>query len=319
MIRADLGRFCLVPCLITLAVLIAMGLQEFLGIQTDIVGKLILQDPTRMGNLDFNDARFNVLGFYRGSTGMLATLSAACAFGLGPSAFGGTVGFALSLLISCAVILLCGSKTSLVVFTALLIISSVERKHIVLLVLVISASTLFSLIRAGDIEIPEVLPVSLRQFLETGGERRDTLGARQEFWSLLGASLDEHPELLFGLPDPRRSVLIAEGGAHNEYLSILADGGIVALFLYLVTYLSIFRSSLRNKDPVKRHVGLYVLAGGAIQASTMNHLLAGLLYAPVVFCTVFIYSICISATRKPQNLGSVIVKGIDTSKRAIAV
>jgi O-antigen ligase len=47
---------------------------------------------------------------------------------------------------------------------------------------------------------------------------------------------------------------------HNWWLEVLVDGGIVALVLYLLFYLTLFRRQLRvaraHRDPLVRYMGL---------------------------------------------------------------
>lgn len=131
-------------------------------------------------------------------------------------------------------------------------------------------AVIFILAAAMLVVIPIVKPLKSFQRLGTTGTEitQGDLNGRTEQWKQGFAAFSEHP--LFGVgTDQYRSVNTLDKVAHNTYLSVLVEEGLVGFVLFAAILWIVFRTAWRQPK-WDRRFWLTVLAVWAIGASTLT-------------------------------------------------
>ncbi len=142
-----------------------------------------------------------------------------------------------------AAVLLTGSRgslllTSLVLLFVLLTLNRLRH---------LSRAIVITSIACGAFVLPMVIPQTSFQRLATIGKSiaEGDLGGRVEAWREALAVHDAHPLLGVGSGAYRTAAVRTKTVAHNVYLSVLAELGLVGLLLFSIILAVCFRQTLR--------------------------------------------------------------------------
>jgi len=297
----DSSRWRLTFSWIAIVLLAAILLQKFAGVNTNVFYSFPGGDLPNTPN-----TQMIVLGLFRASVGILG-LFAMCAFLASEAEWVGRWFFSLAGAFSgFAVIVLTGSKTSLV--AALVLIASripiwrrfwsVANAAFIILLLV------SVLLLTGPGITKEYVNAGLAKFSSSFGSERESFAWRVDLWQACMDDVGANPIVALGFP-LQGTIKISGTGAeevemspyspatyHNEYLSVFMLGGLLTLLAYLTGLMLIGYSLLRSDSvSAKRTFALLVLAGGLMEATAVAHLQPSLLFACPVFLCAAIYGL----------------------------
>jgi O-antigen ligase len=239
------------------------------------------------------------LGLFRGSLGIIGLL-AVCAYLAGEKDRGWKHLLSLTgALCGCTVILLSGSKTSLIAVALVLSLrtlmarsSNAWRMAAILIAVILSLS--------GNVGVSRYLSPTLVNFFESQGQKRETLDSRMDVWRACERAVRANPIIALGAPLRRVMPVLPAAYAsqgpylagvyHSEYLSIFMLGGIWNLTIYGLGLWLLGKEFMAGgfARPQKRFATL-VFLGGLLESTTCAHLGPGLFYvctAPL-FATVY--------------------------------
>jgi hypothetical protein len=244
---------------------------------------------------DRDSLKFITAGLFRGSLGVIgsvgwvAFLSQFEARGW-RSVTAGVGGAAGGLLI-----ILCGSKTSLLAAMFSTVAGCVLHKRVlkhVWLKLVVTA-----------VALATVAGIYLRQMnedyfgytlgvLKLSDQSFDTFNYRQERWQEALDLIRRDPMVLIGVSTPFGE---ERGPAyfHNEYIGVLMSGGLWSAGAYLIGLATLGRGLLRRRHDVTeaRVFGGLTLLTAAIQGASVNHIAPGIFFGCTVMMTACAYGV----------------------------
>jgi len=296
---------------IAVVLVAAMVLQGYAGINTDVLGSFPRNNIAEIP--DAASVRFLVLGLFRGSLGILGLLGI-CAFLAGEAERSGRWFFSLAgAFCGFAVIVLTGSKTSLV--AAVLVVASrlsiwrrfwsVANAGSIIFILV----SVFLLVGRGN--TLEYIPEGLTKFVSSFGSERDTLDVRMDVWGACIHDVGVNPTIAVGFP-LRDTIPMPGTNAEkfnlspyspltyqNEYLSVFMLGGLWSAIAYLAGLCLLGKSLFRsNSLSIGKTFPVLVFAGGLIEAATIAHLQPGM----ACVCPVFLFAAIYGVAARPRPL-----------------
>ena len=135
--------------------------------------------------------------------------------------------------------------------------------------------TLIMLFLAGGLAVVYVPEKIVQRLATTSTEVEDlSLGGRFKLWRAGFRALPQHPILGFGTSSFIRTISPELGSAaqvaHNSFISVLVEQGIVGLSLFLLMFLAVFRSIRRRLPQVERRFGLVLLGTLVVTMSPLT-------------------------------------------------
>ena len=232
---------------------------------------------------DNESMRFITAGLFRGSLGIIGTLGWV-AFLAQYNVRGLRAVLALAGGVAGAmVIILCGSKTSLLAVLLITIIGCVAFPQILrhlwgrlsIMTTVLAFVATAYLLRMDTEYFSYTLGV-----LGMADESLGTLSFRQERWGEAMEFIVRDPAVLMGLATPFGSDDRGLSYFHNEYITMLMSGGIWSAGAYLAGLFLVGWIAFRRREDAgnSQVFAALTLLCGLMQAMTVNHLLPGIFF-----------------------------------------
>jgi O-antigen ligase len=135
--------------------------------------------------------------------------------------------------------------------------------------------TLILLALAGGLAVVYVPEKIVERLATTSTEVEDlSLGGRFKLWRAGLRAYPQHPILGFGTSGFIRAISPELGSgaqvAHNSFISVLVEQGIVGLTLFLLMFLAVFRGIRRRFPPAERRFGLVLLGTLVVTMSPLT-------------------------------------------------
>ncbi len=135
--------------------------------------------------------------------------------------------------------------------------------------------TLIMLFLAGGLAVVYVPEKIVQRLATTSTEVEDlSLGGRFKLWRAGLRALPQHPILGFGTSGFIRAISPDLGSgaqvAHNTFISVLVEQGIVGLSLWLLMFLAVFRGIRQRLPQVERRFGLVLLGTLVVTMSPLT-------------------------------------------------
>ena len=265
------------------------------------------QDSTEL-NLD---RRFFALGLFRGSTGIIGTL--------GVLAFFATVSerkfspfAAIGAVSGLGAVVLIGSKTSLLTIVVIFLYSAsrslLKRPTFQVAAAMIAFATIVVLSVGALYKKPSlrtyVPPLMLDLLGVEGRVETPTLDLRVSRWSDTQEALTRTPLALLGLGQSE-NLEYNVSFFHDEYLSVLALGGIPGLACYLVGMVFLWQAITWKKpvDPIVEFARLCFISG-LIQGFSVANLQPALLFVECVAITCTAYGLAAASKKTLLSKGN---------------
>jgi hypothetical protein len=237
--------------------------------------------------------KFITAGLFRGSLGIVGTLGWVAFLAQGRARGWRGVSATVGGLAGALLIVLCGSKTSLIALLCVTVMGLVMFPWML--------RHLWRRLLAAALGLVLVAGVYLRQvdadyFAYTLGVlgladgSLDTLNYRQERWQEAVEVLRQEPRVLLGIATPFGQ---DRGMAyfHNEYIGLLMSGGLWSVGPYFLGLFTLGWGLLRRRR--EAHLGqLYgslVLLASLIQGASVNHVAPGLFFGCTTMLTMIAY------------------------------
>ena len=240
--------------------------------------------------------RFIVAGLFRGSLGIIGTLGWVAFLAQyhlrGPRALLALAGGAAGALL----IVLCGSKTSLLAVLVVTVAGIVLFPQILRHLWGRLAALSLGLVAVSGMYL---LNLDTDYFSYTFGlfglseDSMDTFNYRQERWREALDFAVHDPAVMMGMSTPFGQEDRGLGYFHNEYITLLMGGGVWSEGAYLMGLLLIGWTAFRGRtgaDTGQVFAGLTLL-GGLVQGASVNHLVPGIFFVSTTTITACAYGL----------------------------
>lgn len=293
----EFGGWLSIFAWISIVILCAMLAKLALGIDTDVISWV---DGVAGNYREGDEARLNVLGLFRGSIGFFGVFSV-CAYAANRKTSLRSQAFSLvGAIAGLLIIILIGSKTSLLVVTAVVLVSLMRigiRQISIGAVLILTIMAF--VVTVDTAAYRQMLPRTLVALVESNGTSHETADSRADIWRGCLDALANSPSIILGAATPRAmptSITTVSTYLpvyfHNEYLAIVMLGGIYSLIGYILClYILMHLLLARRRKSCTERFALFVFWAGLVEAWTVGHLQPNLLFCTTASMSAAIYGL----------------------------